>query len=188
MNNRSIVALVIIGILSFLGGCRRESDLDLLAMTRTEISQEEKARRGQRFFHDNDSNTPLCANQSESRCKHSANIVQVIRRQQLVLREGLDNYSKGDPMKLMLVARYLAAFARKLERDGRGYAAAQNAFCALRWQQRAADRGCDAASAACYCYLGFGGALDQNERSGSTHLKRYRTGFSIGEVVGERKL
>ena len=108
---------------------------------------------------DEDTFIPLCTNGSGHASCHYGNIGNTLRWQQNALKEGLANYAEGDSHKLLRVACYLAAYARKLERGGYGYAAATNAYCAMSWLQRSASRGCDEARAACYCCLGFGGSI-----------------------------
>ena len=108
---------------------------------------------------DEDTFIPLCTNESGHASCHYGNIGSALRWQQNALKEGLANYAEGDSHKLLRVACYLAAYARKLERGGYGYAAATNAYGAISWLQRSASRGCDEARAACYCCLGFGGSI-----------------------------
>ena len=108
---------------------------------------------------DEDTFIPLCTNESGHASCHYGNIGSALRWQQNALKEGLANYAEGDSHKLLRVACYLAAYARKLERGGYGYAAATNAYCAISWLQKSASRGCDEARAACYCCFGFGGSI-----------------------------
>ena len=114
--------------------------------------------RDRHCYYDRESGTPLCVNQEGNNCCHYLNIGNTLIWQRDAIKEGLANYSEGDPLKMMKVVAYLSAYARKLERRGQGYAAATNAYCALMWQKRCASRGCDEARVACYCCLGFGGA------------------------------
>ncbi len=86
----------------------------------------------------------------------------MLRWQLKAIKDGLANYAEGDAYKLKEVAYYLAAYARKLERIGYGYAAATNAYCAISLLKKSASRGCDEARAACYCCFGFGGFLGRH--------------------------
>ena len=125
---------------------------------------------------DEDTFIPLCTNESGHASCHYGNIGNTLRWQQNALKEGLANYAEGDSHKLLRVACYLAAYARKLERGGYGYAAATNAYCAISWLQKSASRGCDEACAACYCCLGFGGSI---VRHGSALWSGFPTCYSL---------
>ncbi len=116
-------------------------------------------KRRDPFCRDGDSYTPLCTNLIVTDTCHYGNIANTLRWQRDVVRQGLTNYFNGNPVSMAKAAFYMAAYARKLERRGQGYAAATNAYCALAWLQKSAERGCDEARVACYCCFGFGGAL-----------------------------
>ena len=115
-------------------------------------------KRRDPFCWDGDSYTPLCTNIVTDTC-HYGNIANTLRWQRDVVKQGFTNYFEGNPVPMANAAFYMAAYARKLERRGQGYAAATNAYCALAWLQKSAARGCDEACVACYCCFGFGGAL-----------------------------
>lgn len=117
-----------------------------------------KNRRFQECI-DEDTFIPLCTNAFRHESYHYEAIVNTLRWQQKAIKEGLANYADGDAYKLKKTACYLAAYARKLERSGQGYAAATNAYCAISLLKKSASRGCDEARAACYCCLGFGGSI-----------------------------
>ena len=114
-------------------------------------------KRHDPFCEDSDSYTPLCTNLTDT-C-HYGNVANTLRWQRDAVKQGLDSYFKGNPVPMAKAAFYMAAYARKLERGGQGYAAATNAYCALVWLQKSSERGCDEARVACYCCFGFGGAL-----------------------------
>lgn len=116
----------------------------------------------ERDCYDEDSCTPLCTNWLGRGCCHWLNIANTLKWQRDDLKEGLSCYGGGDAGKLLKTVYYLSAYARKLERRGRGYEAATNAYCALSWLHRGALRGNDYARVACSCCLQSGGALGRH--------------------------
>ena len=120
-----------------------------------------KGMRFQEYF-DEDTFIPLCTNAFSHASCHYENIRNTLKWQLNAIKDGLANYANGDAYKLKKVASYLAAYARKLERSGQGYAAATNAYCAISLLKKSASRGCDEARAACYCCLGFGGSIGRH--------------------------
>jgi hypothetical protein len=123
------------------------------------VQGNDSVKRCNPFCEDSDSYTPLCTNLIVTDTCHYGNIANTLKWQRDAVKQGLDSYFKGNPVPMAKAAFYMAAYARKLERGGKGYAAATNAYCALAWLQKSAERGCDAACVACYCCFGFGGAL-----------------------------
>ena len=111
---------------------------------------------------DEDTVVTLCTNAFSHASCHYENIRNTLKWQLNAIEDGLANYADGDAYKLKNVACYLAAYARKLERNGQGYAAATNAYCAISLLKTSASRGCDEARAACYCCLGFGGSIGRH--------------------------
>ena len=123
------------------------------------VQGNDSVKRCDPFCEDSDSYTPLCTNLIVTDTCHYGNIANTLKWQRDAVKQGLDSYFKGNPVPMARAAFYMAAYARKLERGGKGYAAATNAYCALVWLQKSAERGCDKARVACYCCFGFGGAL-----------------------------
>lgn len=153
------------------------------------VDGNDSVKRCDPFCEDSDSYTPLCTNLIVTDTCHYGNIANTLKWQRDAVKQGLANYFKGNPVPMAKAAFYMAAYARKLERGGKGYAAATNAYCALVWLQKSAERVCDEARVACYCCFGFGGALGFHGSamwSGfpSCYLKAWHTYGTYKKCIG----
>ena len=81
------------------------------------VQGNDSVKRCDPFCEDSDSYTPLCTNLIVTDTCHYGNIANTLKWQRDAVKQGLDSYFKGNPVPMARAAFYMAAYARKLERQ-----------------------------------------------------------------------